>query len=257
MRDLYAHDVKKEISTSSIFVDYHTNNIPELTPQDYRTLHALYNKSHIVNGKVDKEKLEKTVELIDLYENNYYSVRANLLRDNYSIKYNYQNINEQNVSDLNVSYEKGSYKIDIDLNNGMYDLNVINRYTNEKVASDTGDYLLVDGVVILKNVDADSKFYRTNVVSGYDRVADLMLFQTDVDRFTIIDVSDISNDMIINKDSVDFNLLDLRNNFFEIKQNPENNNNKNKNTFYKTPCGQTFTIEMDEETDELGLFKQR
>ncbi len=250
MQDLYKKDMEKEISTSFIFVDSNTNIVPELTPQDYRALHAVYNKNYIVNGVVDKEKLADTVNLINLYEQNYYSVRANIIRNNYFIKYNYQNITSQNAEGANYKFKSGSYDMSVQLNNGKYNFNVTHRASGENVSSDTGDYLIVDGAVVLKNVETNRKYYNTSILSVYDRVADFMILQTDVNDFKIIDVADISTSRIIDKRTVNFDLVDLRNNFFKVKEQAEN-----KNKSYHTPSGHEFSIDIDEKVDSLGLFR--
>lgn len=250
MQDLYEKDMEKEISTSFIFVDSNTNIVPELTPQDYRALHALYNKSYIVNGVVDKEKLAETVNLINLFEKNYYSIRANLLRDYHHYKYNYQNITSQSAEKASYKFNRNSHNINVQLNNGKYSFNITHRASGENVSSDTGDYLIVDGAVVLKNVEAQRKFYNASILSVYDRVADLMILQTDVNDFKIIDVADISTSMVIDKDNINFDLVDLRNNFFKVKEQTEN-----KNTSYHTPSGHEFSIDIDEKVDSLGLFR--
>lgn len=149
----------------------------DLTPSDFAVLNALYNQSHLKNGKVDQQKLELVQNMMHDYNTSYFKSRIPLV-DKYlkdrSVNNNYsqiRKINPNRLNNTNIVFEEiydhsassykslGSYNHKVMFNNNKITYTILDRTTNEVIDEVTSDYYLVDGVVFVQNA-----FFKKGIV---------------------------------------------------------------------------------------------
>ena len=134
-----------------------------ITPNDLACLISLYSDENTDMVRM-KQELKK-------YENKFFNYYANICKE--KIK------TTEDVMDENFTWSGGIVKEDLDgslsgtdykllVENGEYNLKLIDHYTNQEIDSFKGEASLINGVVILKNVELKRGLYTYSPEDCYE-----------------------------------------------------------------------------------------